>query len=69
LLKHLDDLNRIEAEDVTNFNPAVANEDMTIRDLLYFIKKQKFPVNYLPVVNHEGVFTGALTFENLIKGE
>ncbi|MBC8343617.1 MAG: CBS domain-containing protein [Bacteroidetes bacterium] len=69
LLKNLDDLNKTKAEEVINFNPAVAFEDMTIRDLIQFIKVQKFPVNYLPVIDRKGKFKGALTFENLIKGE
>ncbi|MBT3423356.1 MAG: CBS domain-containing protein [Bacteroidetes bacterium] len=69
LLKNLSDLNQTTPEEITNFNPATVFDDITIQELIQYIKAQNFPVNYLPVVNREGVFTGALTFENLIKGE
>ncbi|MFC2113767.1 CBS domain-containing protein [Bacteroidota bacterium] len=69
LMKHLDDLNKTTPQEITNSNPAVAYDDMTIGELIQFIKVQNFPVNYLPVINRKGQLKGALTFENLIKGE
>lgn len=69
LLKNIDDFNKIKVEDVINFNPVRVNENFTVKELLQFIKEQKFPINYLPVVNDKNQATGALIFFDLIKGE
>lgn len=69
LLKNIDDLASLQAESLINLNPIVVNEDMTVTELLRFIRHQTIPINYLPVVNSEGKLTGSLTFNDLIKGE
>ncbi len=69
LLKNIQDFNKIKVEDVINFNPVRVNENFTVKKLLKFIKVQKFPINYLPVVNDENQASGALIFYDLIKGE
>lgn len=69
LLKNIPDFNNIKVEDVINFNPVRVNENFTVKELLQFIKVQKFPINYLPVVNDKNQATGALIFFDLIKGE
>ncbi|PLX00012.1 MAG: hypothetical protein C0594_16230, partial [Marinilabiliales bacterium] len=69
LLKNTSDLNQVVLEDLVNRNPVVANEEFTVIDLLRIVKKQKFPISYLPVTNHNGELTGAITFVNLVKGE
>lgn len=69
LLKHITDFNNLKAEDVLNRNPVAVSEDLNVTGLLQFIQNQKFPINYLPVVNNANRVTGALTFVDLIKGE
>ncbi|MBI4648230.1 MAG: CBS domain-containing protein, partial [Bacteroidia bacterium] len=69
LLKNLDNLNKTLLEDMLNRTPFTANENHTVIELLNLVKKQKFPVSYLPVVNDSNKLTGAITFVNLIKGE
>ncbi len=69
LLKHTDDLNRITVADITNTHPVTARQDMSVMELLRFIKQQSFAISYLPVVDENNYVTGAVTFFNLIKGE
>ena len=69
LLKNINDFNKTKVEDVINYNPVRVNENLTVKELLRFIKIQKFPINYLPVVNDDNQATGALIFYDLIKGE
>lgn len=69
LLKHIDNLNAVTVEDITNKNPVKANENFSVMELLKFIKQQSFAISYLPVVDDTNKVTGAVTFFNLIKGE
>ncbi|MGD8484590.1 MAG: CBS domain-containing protein [Thioalkalispiraceae bacterium] len=69
MLKHIDNLNDISVEDMTNRDPVRANENFSVMELLQFIKQQSFPISYLPVVDDANTVTGAVTFFNLIKGE
>ena len=69
MIKHIDNLNDISVEDMTNKNPVRANENFSVMELLRFIKQQSFPISYLPVVDDDNKVTGAVTFFNLIKGE
>lgn len=69
LLKHIGNLNNVGVNDVVNTNPVTINENATVKEMLDFIRKKKFPISYMPVVNTEGKVAGALTFFNLIKGE
>ena len=69
LLKHIDNLNDVTVEDITNTDPVKANENFSVMELLRFIKQQSFAISYLPVVDNTNKVTGAVTFFNLIKGE
>ena len=69
LLKNIDDLALLQAESLINLKPIVVNEEMTVTELLRFVRHQTIPINYLPVINSEGKLTGSLTFNDLIKGE
>jgi ribulose-phosphate 3-epimerase len=69
LLKRMNWLNEIIADDITNKTPVVVNENATVVELIRLIKSKKFPISYLPVVNDDNEVTGALTFFNLVKGE
>lgn len=69
LLRNIADLNTLNAKSLINSNPIVAKDEMTVTELLRFIRNQPIPINFLPVVNYEGKLTGSLTFNDLIKGE
>ena len=69
LLRNIDDLNALNAKSLINSNPIVVKDEMTVTELLRFIRNQPIPINFLPVVNSEGKLTGSLTFNDLIKGE
>ena len=69
LLKHLDDLNGIDPVQLLNQNPTCILDDANVLEMLQLIKKSRFPVLYLPVLNKEGFAKGIVTFVNLIKGE
>jgi pentose-5-phosphate-3-epimerase/predicted transcriptional regulator len=69
LLRNIDDLSSLQAESLINLKPITVNEEITVTELLRFIRNQSIPINYLPVVNSEGKLTGSLTFNDLIKGE
>ncbi|NRA13662.1 MAG: CBS domain-containing protein, partial [Crocinitomicaceae bacterium] len=69
LLKHLDDLNGIAPVEFLNQNPICIKDYSTVLEMLQLIKKCKFPVMYLPVLNKDGFAKGIVTFVNLIKGE
>ncbi len=69
LLKHLDQLNEIDAHDLINSTPLTANENYTVYQLLRFVKKQNKTILYLPVVNNDNKLVGTINFMNLIKGE
>ncbi len=69
LIKNANDLNQINVKDLINKTPITANENWSVSELIKFIKNQRIPINYLPVINNENEVTGGLTFFNLIKGE
>ena len=69
LLRHLDNLNAAAVNDMINTAPVTVNENDTVEEMLRKIKAQRFPINFLPVINDARRVTGALTFFNLIKGE
>ena len=69
LLRHRDDLHALRLSEITNTQPVTARTDMRVDELLAHIKQQAFPILYLPVVDPGGLIAGAVTFNNLIKGE
>jgi ribulose-phosphate 3-epimerase len=69
MLKRLDNLNEIVADDLINLNPVSINNQATVIELLQRIKRCNFPVMYLPVLNNEGKAVGIVNFVHLIKGE
>jgi pentose-5-phosphate-3-epimerase len=69
MLRHLDDLTKIEPMDLVNLNPISVFDDNTVVDLLQKIKKCSFPIMYLPVVKKDGKASGIINFAYLIKGE
>lgn len=69
LIKCLPDLNKLAIDLIENKNPVKTQKSQTVAELLDFIKKQHFPITYMPVVDEENILVGAITFMNLIKGE
>lgn len=69
LLRSLEDLNALNIEGLVNRQPTTINGGDTVLTMLQLIKKSKFPIMYLPVVNEQGFAEGIVTFVNLIKGE
>ncbi len=69
MLKKINDLGGIKADEIINRRPVCAKDEMTISEMLDMIKNTKANILYLPVVNKDNKLTGALTFTNLIKGE
>jgi len=69
LIKNMDNIARTVVDDMINDHPTTVSEDLTVAEMIRFIKAQSFPISFLPVVNSFGQVSGALTFFNLIKGE
>ncbi len=69
LIRKINSLNDLTIKDVINPNPIRIANTFTISEMLTFVKNSKIPILYLPVVDAENKLTGAITFNNLIKGE
>ncbi|WKN31827.1 CBS domain-containing protein [Porifericola rhodea] len=69
LLRNIEDLNQTRVADVVNTTPVKIQEEATITDLLALVTSKSFPILFLPVVNANNELTGAVTFNNLIRGE
>ncbi len=69
LIKNLGNLNQLDVYGMINRNPAFIYEEDTVSDVLTYIKNLQFPVLFLPVVDRQKKITGAIKFNNLIKGE
>jgi ribulose-phosphate 3-epimerase len=69
LLRHLDDLSDLSVGHLINPNPLTINEGNTVSELLITIKKSRFPVMYLPVVDSNNCAVGIVNFVHLVRGE
>lgn len=69
LMKKISDLNKIQVSDIVNRNPIKVYDDLTVAEMIEFIKNTRQNILYLPVVDRKNNLTGAITFTNLIKGE
>lgn len=69
MIRHLDDLSKIEVLEMLNSQPVSVLEDNTVVEMLKKIKHCSFPVMYLPVVKKDGRASGIVNFVHLIKGE
>ena len=69
LIKKINSLNELIIKDVINSNPIKITNTFTISEMLNFVKNSKISILYLPVVDKENKLAGAITFNNLIKGE
>jgi ribulose-phosphate 3-epimerase len=69
MLRHLNDFNQIDPVKLINQQPVVVQDEDSVKDMLSLVRRQSFPISYLPVVNHARKARGIVTFVNLIKGE
>lgn len=69
LLRNRYRMNDIPAEDYINPSPFYCYDSDSVSAMLSKIKSASFPVLYLPVISADGTLTGALAFQQLIKGE
>lgn len=69
IIKHLDNLNDIKIEELINKTPFTINDNISTREMIHEIKSKSFPILFLPVLTTENKIAGALTFNQLIKGE
>jgi ribulose-phosphate 3-epimerase len=69
LLKHITDLQALNAHDLVNPNPKFIRQDASIGDMLQTVKSFPFLVQFLPVVDADHQLVGAVNFNNLILGE
>ncbi len=69
LLKHIDNFNALQAEDIVNFTPITISEESSISELLNLIHQNNFLISFLPVVDSSNKLSGAVTFINLIRSE
>lgn len=69
IIKHLENLNDIQIDELINKKPFTINENISTQEMIHEIKLKSFPILFLPVLNGENTITGALTFNQLIKGE
>lgn len=69
LLHHLDAIPQLKAEEMINQHPITIEDEASVEEMLQLVRKQDFPVMYLPVVKSNKMIAGIVTFINLIKGE
>lgn len=69
LLKNQNNLAHIPAQDFINASPFFCTQNMKVGEMLSKVKSAPFPVLYLPVLDQNNNLKGALTFQQLIKGE
>lgn len=69
ILKHVDDLSKIEVSDLVNRNPIKILGKASSYEMISLLKSSKFPILFLPVINEENELLGAVSFNELIKGE
>lgn len=69
LLKNIDNPSDLNLNDIINHNPVHVFAHNTVKEMLTLIRKQSFPISYLPVLENSGHTCGMISFVNLIKGE
>ncbi len=69
ILKKIKELQNIEVEDIVNTKPICIDENFTIREMLKKVRSLPFLILFLPVVDSKGILKGAVTFNNMIRGE
>lgn len=69
MIKNFEDIAGLEVTEMINHDPITIDAEANVDDMLNLVRKQSFPVMYLPVINANNKTEGIVTFVNLIKGE
>lgn len=69
ILRNLDTLASIQASDIINTNPVCTHATYTTTEMLNQIQALPFTILFIPVLDAEKKLVGAITFNQLIKGE
>jgi CBS domain-containing protein len=69
LIKYFDKISEINPSTIINRKPVITYDTYTVEEIIRTIKKQAFPIQFLPVINKKDEVVGLLRFNNLIKGE
>jgi len=69
LLKTKGVCEKLKINDIINRNTITVQNQNTVREMLSLIRKQTFPITYMPIVDKENRTFGLISFVNLIKGE
>ncbi|MGB0885298.1 MAG: hypothetical protein ACPGVH_05730 [Chitinophagales bacterium] len=69
IINHLNNLNDINVEELINSKPFSISENISTSEMISAIKTKNFPILFLPVLADDKTISGALTFNQLIKGE
>lgn len=69
ILRNFEDWKNMDVTAMINPNPITISQEATVSEMLNLIRKQSFPIMYLPVLDDKQQAVGIVTFINLIKGE
>jgi pentose-5-phosphate-3-epimerase len=69
LIKNFDNIPKITVTDLINTKPITINEDKNIHQMLEIVKASPFLINFIPVIDQNNKLKGAVSFNQLIKGE
>ena len=69
LIRNIADLNAMTAQNIINPNPKFIYQDRNVSQLIKLVKSFEYPILYLPVLDKSHKLVGAVSFNNLIKGE
>ena len=69
MIKNFEDIAGLKVNEMINRNPITIDSEANVDEMLNLVRKQSFPVMYLPVINSNNKAEGIVTFINLIKGE
>jgi pentose-5-phosphate-3-epimerase/CBS domain-containing protein len=67
LLKHLDNLNEINSDDIINRNPIFIRETASLAEMIHLLNNLSFIVLFLPVVDAQKKLKGAVLLNNLTR--
>lgn len=69
VIRHFDDWDHLVLEDLINPNPIVVKTSQSISEMVEMVRRLNFIILFLPVIDNGGRLLGAVTFNDLIKGE
>ncbi len=69
MINNFDNIPGLEVIQMINSHPITVDAEANVDDMLNLVRKQHFPIMYLPVINSNNKAEGIVTFINLIKGE